>query len=93
MGPRHKTMSTPNDSNEAPMQSVVQPDITANVPFGLGNLFAGSEGMKCELCDKRVWWVWLSDDEKALLKDDGRDQLRVCEQKLGKVRCSEHRPV
>lgn len=38
MGPRQTTMTTPNDSNEAPMQSVVR------MPLTFGSLFAGIGG-------------------------------------------------
>lgn len=59
--------------------------------FGLSNLYAGSNGMKCEQCESRTYTVWLSAEELASLPAESGSEasLKICEDKLGRVLCTE----
>lgn len=61
------------------------------IPFTLGELWAGSEGMECEDCKKATWTVWLSNEEYASLPNNNRPEaaLKICNDKLGLILCYE----
>jgi hypothetical protein len=62
------------------------------VPVCLGELFAGSYGVKCSQCDNRTWTVWLSEEEYKSIEHLEDKRLIICEKNLGKKICFECRP-
>lgn len=63
------------------------------IAFNLGELFGGSNGMKCNKCNNRTWTVWLTSEENEKLKNTIRDPRNiVCEEKLGIILCERHSP-
>lgn len=61
------------------------------IPFSFGELWAGSNGMKCQDCGKITWIVWLTKDELDYLSKVDRELvcLKICQEKLGFVLCNE----
>lgn len=60
-------------------------------PFVLSELWAGSDGMKCEQCERRTFTVFLSESDIRILEETDRNQsLVICERKLGAVLCRDH---
>lgn len=62
--------------------------------WSLGDLWAGSNGMKCEVCQGRTFMLFLSDAEVARLAevDSATRNLRICQEKLGRILCENHSP-
>lgn len=52
-------------------------------PVGLGELFAGTYGVKCKECDNNTWTVWLTEDEYNTIKDMGDPRHIICVKNLG----------
>lgn len=66
-------------------------ELNCFIPLELGELFAGSLGIKCEFCDIKTWTIWLTQKENQLLEFQDRDKRIVaCEEKLGKILCGQH---
>ena len=60
--------------------------------IGLGELFAGSGGIKCSKCERRVWHVYLTNTEFDSIPKELEDRrLFVIENKLGVALCDDHR--
>lgn len=65
--------------------------------FVLGELWAGSEGMECRAkgCRRRTFCVFLTEKEWKSLpapRSGSAAALKICQEKLGIIRCPEHAP-
>jgi hypothetical protein len=69
----------------------MQSELTHVVPFSMGELFEGSHGLACSICNERGSMLWLTVEELQTLPD-GDARNYVCENKLGAALCREHQP-
>ena len=84
-----KTPASTNDAQRGSLRGMVR-------PFTLGELWAGSNGMRCEHagCRRRTYTIWLTDTEnKQLPEETGPDAAtHILQNKLGTALCEKHGP-